>query len=83
MFNNTAGLREALCKTFLDKSNGNVPIQLNAPHWYAPVGSALLILIKDKLVKARRTKIADKCGIMEYRLDDGEIISGKFHWGYQ
>lgn len=56
---------------------------LNSGERLPPVGCSLVILVDGCLVRAVRTGIiAKKTDDMEYRLDDGRLILGRFDWTY-
>lgn len=57
-------------------------VKLNSPSRLAPIDMWLLVNIDGEMVKAKRTKLVEKDGTMEYMLDDGEIIKGQFWWAY-
>lgn len=56
---------------------------LNAASLLPPVACPLLIEVDGRLRRAERTGIiANKADGMEYRLDDGSLIYGRFPWTY-
>ena len=55
----------------------------NPPERLPPVDCPLLIQSPAGTVRAERTShLQDKAGQMEYRLDDGSIITGRYAWTY-
>lgn len=75
-------LRESLCERVLVEGHGNVPIQLNDPSRLAPIDLKLWLLVDGKMVKAKRTKLIDKNGMMEFEDEDGNVFNGRYYWGY-
>lgn len=56
-------------------------IQWNPPERLAPVGCWLVILVEGKPRYAERTSyIESKSRDMEYLLDNGMMITGRFKW---
>lgn len=56
---------------------------LNQPDHLPPVGCELLIEVDGTLVRAHRTGfISDRNRDMHYKLEDGEILVGRFRWTY-
>lgn len=60
------------------------PDHFNPPSMLPPVGCPLLLLIgTGAVVKAERvTYLTDRDGMMDYRLADGSVITGRFWWTY-
>lgn len=62
---------------------GEADVKLNSPDHLPPVGCPLLIQTDSGLLKAARTGyIEDKTRLMEYRLEDGSTIEGRYQWTY-
>jgi len=59
-------------------------LKLNPPEMLPPVGCPLLIQVEEaRVVRASRTSyIADKSRQMEYLLESGETLLGRFWWTY-
>ena len=59
-------------------------LKLNPPELLPPVGCPLLIQVEGaRIVRASRTShIADKSRQMEYLMEDGEVLRGRFWWTY-
>lgn len=56
---------------------------LNPADLLPPVTCPLLIEVDDRLLRAERTGIIpNKADGMEYRLDDGSLIYGRYRWTY-
>ncbi len=62
----------------------NQGLHLNTPEKLAPVDCPLLIEIRPgDLVAATRTSfITNRDRQMEYRLEDGSVITGRYRWTY-
>lgn len=59
------------------------PPHLNAAGQLPPVDCPLIISVDGLLRRARRTgHIESKGGLMEYELDDGSRLEGRFAWTY-
>lgn len=55
----------------------------NKPEVLPPVDCPLLIRLEGVAVRAQRVNhLQDRAGVMDYRLSDGSIISGRFEWTY-
>lgn len=62
---------------------GKIQITINSPDRLAPVNCSLLILVDGNLLRARRTShIERKNREMEYILEDGSKIVGRYPWTY-
>jgi len=59
-------------------------IHLNSPEHLPPVNCPIVIALPcGKIMKAERTSfIADRSRDMEYRLESGETIKGRYRWTY-
>lgn len=56
-------------------------LHLNRPEQLAPVGCWLLLDVNGKLVYGRRTSYVEKRNRqLEYELQDGTFINGRFPW---
>lgn len=55
---------------------------LNDPKRLAPIDCHIVINVSGKLLPAKRTRPIDNNGVMEYKLDSGEIITGAYFWSY-
>lgn len=55
----------------------------NDPCHLPPVGCPLVIKIGEKVYRCQRTKFVPRRGDeMEYVLDNGTTVRGRFHWTY-
>lgn len=58
-------------------------LKLNPADTLPPVGCNLVIIVDGHEVTAYRTGyIANRVDMLEYRLKDGSLISGRFRWRY-
>ena len=58
-------------------------VKLSHPNHLPPVGCPLLILFDGELIRAERTSFIEKRDRqLEYRTDDGQVITGRFEWTY-
>lgn len=61
----------------------DLPFKMNSPGVLPPVDCPLLIFKDDRLMKAKRTSFIEKKNRdMEYELDDGSLIVGRYPWTY-
>lgn len=60
------------------------PDHFNPPSTLPPVATPLLIRLPcGAVLQAERTcYLADRDGQMEYRLQDGRLITGRYDWTY-
>lgn len=57
--------------------------QWNRPEVLPPVDCPLVLRLGSLAVRAERVSyLRDRAGDMDYRLSDGSVISGRYHWSY-
>jgi hypothetical protein len=54
----------------------------NDPDRLAPLGTPIVVLVDGEEIEVIRTKFIDEHGFMEYKLNDGQLMTGRFMWRY-
>lgn len=58
-------------------------LHLNPESQLPPVDCPLLIDVEGELLQARRTSFVERRDLqLEYELEDGRLITGRFMWTY-